>query len=470
MCTFQPEHLLVKEVDYELRIREIEVEESAKCDKKRSLLRGALKQEQGNRSFRQISAAAIPFLEQQQGINETLEDLTQKINNFRGTVHDSMYSRYISRLAHISGRVHLLCCSDEEQQLYKRSMSIRILSLEGELDSRVNPLATSTPVSSVQASNSLLHPKPVQVHKWGVSFSGEGHYDQVISFLDRVECLRVSRGVSEEDLFSASAELFTSHAFTWFMNNRGSFTTWTDLAQKLKSDFLPYSFQTDLLDEIKNRKQKPGESVTMFINTMLGMCSRLDTPLTDHAKIKIILKCLLPFYHAQLALVDIATIEDLTEKCKRLEETLSWSLNSPTTSQFNSGPVGFNSQPSRNRSWQSRPHTPNVSVTTYSLSCWNCQVVGHTFRDCTRPQTRIFCHGCGRENTLKRNCFKCSGNEHAEARTLSVPQTATPSGNMTAAVDEASGPIPASSSNTPSQEGRNTSNRRPARQPKSGKK
>uniref|UniRef100_A0A6P7GZW7 Uncharacterized protein LOC114345094 n=1 Tax=Diabrotica virgifera virgifera TaxID=50390 RepID=A0A6P7GZW7_DIAVI len=114
-------------------------------------------------------------------------------------------------------------------------MSIRILGLEGELDSRVSPVATSTPTSSVQVANSFLHPKPIHIHKWGISFSGQGHYDQVITFLERVECLRISRGVSEDDLFAASAELFTGPALTWYMNNRHSFSTWSDLAQKMTS-------------------------------------------------------------------------------------------------------------------------------------------------------------------------------------------------------------------------------------------
>ncbi|XP_072396744.1 uncharacterized protein [Diabrotica undecimpunctata] len=387
MSAFKVEHLLVKELDYELRIRDINIDESSNVDLKRKLLRGALRQEEGNRSFRQISATSIPFLEQQEEIDETVDDLAKRISDFRGTVQDSLYSRLISRLAHVSGRVHLLSCSNEDQQSYKRSISIRILSLEGELDSRVNPIATSTPISSVQAANSFLHPKPVQVHKWGITFSGEGHYDQVISFLDRVECLRVSRGVSEDDLFAASAELFTGAAFTWFRNNRNNFSNWSDLAQKLKSDFLPYSFQDDLLDQIKNRKQKPNESVTMFINNILGMCSRLETPLTDSAKIKIILKCLLPFYHQQLALVDITSIADITEKCKRLEETLSWSSQPPTTSKHSSDSFGHQN-PFRHRSWQSKGPERNISVVS-SVVCWNCRESSHTFYDCDIPRTHF---------------------------------------------------------------------------------
>ncbi|XP_050500327.1 uncharacterized protein LOC126880491 [Diabrotica virgifera virgifera] len=444
MCAFKVEHLLVDELDYELNIRDVVPEESATVDRKRNLLRGALKQEAGNRSFLQISAAHIPFEEQQKGIFETLDSLSKKIEKFRGTVNDAEYARLTSRLAHISGRVHLLHCATEEQEPFKKSVSLRILTLEGELDSRVNPVATSTPNAPVNVS-SFTYPKPVQVHKWGISFSGEKQHTDVMSFLERVECLRVSRGVSEEDLFAASAELFTGPAFTWFMNNRGSFSCWLDLIKRLKSDFLPYSFQDDLLDQIKNHKQKPGESVTMFINTILGMCSRLDTPLSDLSKIKIILKCLLPFYHQQLALMDIQNIDDLTVKCKRLEETLSWFSQPPSTSRSSSN---SSSQPTsfRQRSWQNKGHEHNVSVVS-SVVCWNCGQVGHPFYNCRIPQTRIFCHGCGLENTLKRNCSKCSGNEMSEFRPLSVSPSTSQSGNQTPSDNETVGPSTPSNSN-----------------------
>ncbi|XP_072396613.1 uncharacterized protein [Diabrotica undecimpunctata] len=432
MSSFKVEHLLVSELDYELKIRGINIEDLPNVDTKRKVLRGALKQEEGNRSFTQISAGSIPFEEQQQGISVTLDDLAQKIGEFRGTVHDSQYGRLTSRLAHISGRVHLLSCIDEDQHSFKRSVSVRILTLEGELDSRVNPIASSTPNAPINIVPSFSYSKPVQVHKWGITFSGQTQHIDVISFLERVECLRISRGVSEDDLFAASAELFTDSAFTWFMNNRGRLSCWSDLVQKLKSDFLPYSFQDDLLDEIKSRKQKPGESVTMFINNILGMCSKLDTPLSDSAKIKIILKGLLPFYHAQLALVDIHNIEDLTDKCKRIEETLSWSSHPPTSSRPTSGPSSTPYQFS-NRSWHQK--SSNMSVLNSNLSCWNCHEAGHTFYECGKPRTHIFCHGCGRDNTLKRNCHKCSGNEQTEARTLSVPPSTIPSGSTTTVVE-----------------------------------
>ncbi|XP_050498857.1 uncharacterized protein LOC114338718 [Diabrotica virgifera virgifera] len=445
MCAFKVEHLLVDELDYELKIRDVVPEESATVDRKRNLLRGALKQEEGNRSFTQLSAVHIPFEDQRKGISETLDSLSKKIEKFRGTVQDNEYVRLISRLAHISGRVHLLQCTTEEQESFKKSVSLKILTLEGELDSKVNPIATSTPNAPVSVVPSFTYSKPVQVHKWGVLFSGEKQHTDVISFLEKVECLRVSRGVSEENLFAASAELFTGPAFTWFMNNRGNLSCWSDLVRKLKSDFLPYSYQDDLLDEIKNRKQKPGESVTMFINTILGMCSRLDTPLSDLSKIKIILKCLLPFYHQQLALMDIQSIDDLTVKCKRLEETLSWSSQPPSTSRPSSN---SSSQPTsfRQRSWQNKGPERNVSVFS-SVVCWNCHQSNHKFNDCDIPQTRIFCHGCGRENTLKRNCFKCSGNEMSEVRPLSVSPSNTQSGNQTPSENETAGPSTPSNSN-----------------------
>lgn len=44
--------------------------------------------------------------------------------------------------------------------------------------------------------------------------------------------------------------------------------------------------------------------------------------------------------------------------------------------------------------------------------CWNCKDMGHTFMDCMTPVNRVFCFGCGADNTYKPQCPKCTaGNE-----------------------------------------------------------
>ncbi|XP_050498834.1 uncharacterized protein LOC126879691 [Diabrotica virgifera virgifera] len=450
MSTFKVDHLLVKELDYELKIRSIDVTEYPTVEAKRKILRGALRQEKENRSFRQISSSCIPFDKHKEEIEDTLKDLTQKIGIFRGTILDPTFARLSSRVAHLSERVSRLECDTDEQELYHKTVAVKILDIEGDLDARGNPAATSTPNAPVHNASPFPFSKSAQVHKWGISFSGTGDCDTVVAFLEKVECLRISRCIPEDDLFAASAELFTGPAFTWFMNNRSNLSCWKDLVQKLKADFLPYSYQDDLLDDIKKRKQLQNEPVTMFINNILGLCSRLDIPLTESEKVRIIMKSLLPSYHSQLALVEIRSIDELTEKCKRLEETFSWS-NQPST-VVSSRPFLSSSQNSfsRNRSWQNKVPKHNVSTVTSTIVCWNCYTQGHAFSACPNPRLRPFCFGCGLENTTKPRCRNCQGNGRLEDCTLSPPLTVSPSGNSVTSINNtglntSSPPVPSTS-------------------------
>lgn len=51
--------------------------------------------------------------------------------------------------------------------------------------------------------------------------------------------------------------------------------------------------------------------------------------------------------------------------------------------------------------------------------CWNCEEDGHRHADCKKPQTFLFCHGCGRRGYTLRNCYICLAEaENMEAGNL----------------------------------------------------
>lgn len=139
--------------------------------------------------------------------------------------------------------------------------------------------------------------------------------------MKKVNCLIISRGVSEEELFSSTADLFKKKAFTWYLNNRSKFVGGPDLVTKLKSDFLPYNYQDyqdDLLEQIKSRKQGFQESVILTINEMEGNLNRLDEKPNEKVIVRIIRPNLLPIYVQQLALLNIENVSELLDRCKCL--------------------------------------------------------------------------------------------------------------------------------------------------------
>ncbi|XP_050497826.1 uncharacterized protein LOC126878990 [Diabrotica virgifera virgifera] len=421
MASFKAEHLSTPELDYELKIRQL-ADPSLTTDRAKVIvLTGALKQASANRSHAVLSAFQLNFSDEVREIEATLADLKTQISSFVGSHSDVLYGRLTSRLGHVSGRVHLLESVTEEEDAIKKSLNFKILNLEGELEFKVTPQAHSTPHNPSVSVNSFPFFKSAPIHKWGVHFSG-GSNENVVSFLEKIECLRLARGNSEDECFSSAGDLFKDSAFTWYLNNRGSFTSWQELVAKLKSDFLPYNYEDNLLDEIKSRKQAPQEKVTIFINEVVSLCKRLEVPLSESHIVRIIKKNLLPSYHPSLALTDILSIADLTEKCKRLEEVLSWSSEPissvPSRSSVRNNESSYSGRPNYSRSG-------NVSTFNSRITCWNCRQPGHGYFDCSEPRG-LFCYGCGHQGVRKFECEFCSGNDR---RGGSSPLALTPHQN-----------------------------------------
>ncbi|XP_072390902.1 uncharacterized protein [Diabrotica undecimpunctata] len=421
MSAFKVEHLLAPELKYELRVRHLTSPLLKTFDEKRGVLRGALKQASANRSHVVLSASNLNLSQEIPEIEATLADLKVKIGSFVGSPCDTAYGRYTSRLGHVAGRVHLLESTTEEEDELKKSLNLRMLTLEGELDFRVTPQAHSTPHNASVSVNSFPFVKSAPIHKWGVHFSGQSN-ENVVSFLEKLECLRIARGNSEEECYSSAADLFKNSAFTWYLNNRGSFASWQELVAKLRSDFLPYNYEDNLLDEIKSRKQAPQEKVTICINEIISLCKRLETPLSEPHIVRIIKKNLLPSYHSSLALTDIPLIVDLTEKCKKLEEVLSWTSDSvsraPIRQNFRNPDSSYSGRPNYSRS-------DNVSAFNSKITCWNCRQSGHGYYECSEPRIR-FCYGCGRQGVRKFECQFCSRNDRRGGLSLApAPQRNT---------------------------------------------
>lgn len=408
------DYLHTNELSYELEVRGLEVPETASA--RRRLLRGILKQEFDGRST--ISFIELEFDNEKIHIEETIKDLTIKINSFSGTSSDVEFNRLIHRLTHVSNRVARLSCTDDSHEQSKKKYLQEILSLEGELDmkSHAAPAGHSTPNQPILSASQFQFSKPVPVHKWNIHFSGSSG-ESVVGFLEKVECLRIARGVSDIEIFSSAADLFKDKAFTWYFNNKNKFNSWTDLVSKLKSDFLPYNYQEDLLEEIKARKQTVNEKVTLYINAMNGLFNRLENKPEEKAMVRIIQRNLLPSFIQPLALLNIESVDDLTEKCKRLEESLIWSQNSHTFYHRKTNLLEPDLGAPGTSGYRS------VSVISSNIKCWNCNKTGHSFNSCYQPR-KLFCYGCGKPEITKSKCPNCSKNGIGSV--VSLNNTPTP--------------------------------------------
>lgn len=400
------------EVDYEIKIRS--QVPSGDVDNRRKILRGLLSQERGNRSFISI-LNPFTFDEDVKEIEETIADLQQLISSLTDPVNANVLKRITARLTHISGRVHRMNVEDVDQRGKQTGYAQQVLLLEADFDEKIKP-PSSTPRDDrvFQLGDPQLSPilprshslvKPILPYKWNISFTGSSSEESVISFLEKVESLRVARGVSKNDLFRAAGDLFKAQAWTWFNTNRTRFTDWDDLVLKLRQDFLPYNYDEDLLEEINHRTQGHDEKSTLYICAMEGLFNRLSKKPDEQTIVNRIRRNLLPQYVSQLALHEIKTISELTSLVKRLEESHTWSMRykPPVMRKNQLLEPDLSFYPNTSFRFTSR------NVSTLSLHCWNCSKPGHMYQNCPSPR-QLFCYGCGAKNIVKSKCQKCSKN------------------------------------------------------------
>lgn len=426
--------LKTDELSYEIAIRGVAVPSS--FDLKRSVLNGLLAQEDGSRSFL-VFSNPFRFSEEVEQVEKSLTDVSEKVEEFTGSVGTAEHRRITSRLTHLSGRISRMNPVGDDQLAIRNQLQQRLLILESDFKDKLSPdevppavdkQPTSGPaliVPAISAPGHIVpqvreHPesappvtstpnvsvnlfgKKVPVYKWGIQrFSGQG---SLISFLELIESLRTSRGCTKEDLFASAGDLFESHAWTWWHNAQinSKFSSWDELVVGLKQTFLRENYDRSLWDEIRARKQGCKEPVLLFISSMEALFYRLTNVPSEQEMVDTIKINLLPDYIKLLALHDISSIDQLTSLCKKIDDSLQLCKNTIPSTSSHSYSSGFS-------------RTPRVNVISSHITCWNCQRTGHHYNSCFAKRS-LFCHSCGKPGVVSQHCSCRSKNEHSTGK------------------------------------------------------
>lgn len=194
-----------------------------------------------------------------------------------------------------------------------------------------------------------------KIYKWNVKFSGEEKSSNAIDFIQKVNALAQSRGVSETDLFESAIEFFSGHALKWYFSQRDQLSSWDQIAEKLVSDFVEVDYYDKLLMKIHQRKQSHDESVVHFITIFEDDCSRLITQLTSAEKVNILKRNILQKYRPSIILREYGTVDELKHELKLLESTMQYDRN-----------VHFSRNDSRSHSFRDKsPYRQNDDKTNH---------------------------------------------------------------------------------------------------------
>lgn len=272
-------------------------------------------------------------------------------------------------------------------------------------------------LSPLRGSN--FHSAPyLDVSRWNIKFNGQS---SVNDFLERIEEIRLSRGVSKDHLLRSCPELLTGDALLWYRTCK--FVDWDDLVRQLRESFQPYDYEYALWDEIRRRTQGAQERVLTYLVAMENLFRKLPEMPSDTTKLNIICRNLLPYIQSRLATHQVFTIQELTRLSRAIEETesrLQKFVPPPTNTRQLLEPELAYKKPSyhaaplhiepilENGVVQPGTHLDAIKPAR-PLICWNCDQSGHRFNQCQQAKL-VFCYKCGKKQVTSKSCPDCTKN------------------------------------------------------------
>lgn len=256
------------------------------------------------------------------------------------------------------------------------------------------------------------------IHKLGITYNGT---TCVKAFLQRLDELCRSRGITDSRLFNSAAELFTDEALSWYRGILNEVNDWAQLKDLLLVEYLPSDYDQKLMQELLSRTQGPDESIVNYLSIMKNYFIRLSTPLSDKVMLDIVMLNIQPYYSTQLALEKTDTWAELKRKCKLVEvanDRARRFTNPPVVSSSSVAPdLGYKPKSSRPAPKVAAVEAPEIP----SSFCVRCRVKGHSLKSCTAPFV-VICYRCGEKDVTARTCPKCRPAGNTPARAATIPK------------------------------------------------
>lgn len=305
-----------------------------------------------------------------------------------------------------------------------------------------------------QANNQRnINRRSVPVNQWRITFGGDGRGLHLYDFLSQVTALQRSEGISNNDMYYSIIHLLTGRARLWYQSMGDQYQSWTELAEAMKREFLPDNYDYQLLADINNRTQKNGETFGEYITHMTAMFRSLGIPVAEEHKLYIVQRNLLPKYAMSVAPLEISSVRQLSDVCRRIDNatavqrnsTVPFSLNTynysrptqhrevheieedhkvyenqpPEEENFNEDfelcAVHKNQNQNQNKNKKidamEQKGTSNTTQVKRKVVCWNCRQDGHIFNECAKPRNGVFCFKCGLEGVVVTTCLSCAEND-----------------------------------------------------------
>jgi hypothetical protein len=104
------------------------------------------------------------------------------------------------------------------------------------------------------------------IGNWGIAFQGDRKDElSVFDFLVEVSEKCASHDLPQDDLLRHAKMLFRGEALVWYRIIESRVSSWADLCEFLKEEFLPIGYSETARENLLKYRQTEGQSVGMFL-------------------------------------------------------------------------------------------------------------------------------------------------------------------------------------------------------------
>ncbi|KAG5884959.1 hypothetical protein JTB14_026556 [Gonioctena quinquepunctata] len=299
-----------------------------------------------------------------------------------------------------------------EEMRHRLSMAIQMEKSGDSLKYPSYPFTVQQDLDAVADKLIELEPKAEQYSKnlqgvppqLSILDPGESTFQSgVVSHRRSSGLVATAAGVSSVPPNSGSTlkSILPRRAYQFYLAYRHEVDTWDDFVLLLREEFLSADYNEKLFEEIRRRTQGPDESIGIYLAVMSGYFKRLTCPMSEDAKLKILLRNIAPFYQSQLGLANITSISELLALGRRLEirkvsiENFSAPTRKSSVLEPDLAYVSILEEgPSDVGAVSARP--PGSS--TDNTVCFRCNQPGHRAIGCATSKGKLMCYGCKRED------------------------------------------------------------------------
>lgn len=252
------------------------------------------------------------------------------------------------------------------------------------------------------------------INNWNLKFDGSSTGLSIEEFLYRVNTLTKETFNNDFSIICRNLNiLLTGKAREWYWRYHKTVPVirWEDFCSEIRSQYKVMKSSFDLKEEMRNRKQKSGESYDSFFDSLQTIADRLSIPMNEAEFIEIIVRNLRPDIRQDLLYVPIRSLSHLRKLVQMRENFLNDEYVRRTLVPRNQV-MGFHQRKQVAEVEEEidepglDPMVNAVHKSESTFKCWNCDNNGHSWQDCLEDRT-IFCYGCGTKNVYKPQCPKC---------------------------------------------------------------